>query len=100
MNIGIDIYKNVLRTTEQQNVNVIKKVKYILSKLATTNQDTVSLILDDFLMRVADDKSIQEFKKIINMIIYMIQTDKLYNCYIYTNCIVVDNNFENIYIYY
>ena len=77
MNINIEIYKNRLCLSDQQTVNIIKKARYILSKLVL-HGDNITFSLGNILKDKQSNKLIfKELKKLTNMAISLVQVDKL-----------------------
>ena len=97
MNINIEVYKNSLHMTDQQTINAIKKSKYILSKLETQKQDIITLSLGNLIIdKFNNDKIFNELKKLINMIIYLIQIDKLCSCVLCIDSLIEEEHFRSI----
>lgn len=94
MNINIEVYKNSLHMTDQQVINSIKKAKYTLSKLET---DIIGLGLGRLLEEKNNNGVIfGELKKLTNMIIYLIQVDKLDGCFLCVDSLILEKHFRNM----
>lgn len=94
MNTSIEVYKNSLHMTDQQVINSIKKAKYTLSKLET---DIIGLGLGRLLEEKNNNGVIfGELKKLTNMIIYLIQTDKISECFLFVDSLVLEEHFRDI----
>lgn len=94
MNTNIEVYKNSLHMTDQQVINSIKKAKYTLSKLETN-------IIGLSLGRLLEEKNgngviFGELKKLTNMIIHLIQTDKISECFLFVDSLIFEEHFRNI----
>ena len=97
MNINIEVYKNSLHMTDQQVINSIKKAKYTLSKLETQKEDIITLSFGNLLNDKFDnDKIFDELKKLTNMIIYLIQIDKIIECFLFIDSLILEEHFRDI----
>ena len=97
MNINIEVYKNSLHMTDQQVINSIKKAKYTLSKLETQKEDIITLSFGNLLNDKFDNgKIFDELKKLTNMIIYLIQVDKLDGCFLCVDSLILEKHFRNM----
>lgn len=77
MNINIEVYKNSLNLSDQQAISVIKKVRYILSRLHLVN-DVMVFSLGNILKDKQSNTIIfGELKKLINMAINLTQSGKI-----------------------
>ena len=77
MNIGIEVYKNSLNSSDQQVISVIKRARYILSKLHLIN-DVMVFSLGNILKDKQSNTIIfGELKKLINMAINLTQSGKV-----------------------
>ncbi len=77
MNIGIEVYKNSLKSSDQHVVSVIKRARYILSKLQVSDD-----VLIFSLGNILKDKQLNtaifdELKKLVNMSINLAQSGKV-----------------------
>lgn len=94
MNTNIEVYKNSLYMTDQQVINSIKKAKYTLSKLET---NVIGLSLGRLLEEKKNNSVIfSELKKLTNMIIYLIQIDKISECFLFVDSLILEEHFRDI----
>lgn len=96
MDIQIDVYKNSLRLSDQQTINVIKKVRYILSKMDLSG-DVITFNLGNMLKDQSNNGAVLlELKKLTNMAIHLIQIDKLIGINFYMDTLFDEEHFKNI----
>lgn len=96
MNIQMEIYKNSLKLSDQQLVSIIKKARYILSK-TDLHKDTITFNLGNMISDKNNNENVlAELKKLINMSIYLVQSDKLDNINFYMDTLFDENSFKNM----
>lgn len=97
MNTKIEVYKSSLHLSDQQATSVIKRSRYIVSKLYTQKIDCLGICLSNLLVdKVDNDLIFGELKKLTNMIIHLIQIDKVDECNIYLDSFVDEKHFMDI----
>lgn len=97
MNTKIEVYKSSLHLSDQQTISVIKRSRYIVSKLYTQKIDCLGICLSNLLVdKVDNDLVFGELKKLTNMIIHLIQIDKVDECNIYLDSLVDEKHFMDI----
>lgn len=97
MNTKIEVYKSSLHLSDQQAISVIKRSRYIISKLYTQKIDCLGICLSNLLVdKIDNDLVFGELKKLTNMIIHLIQIDKVDECNIYLDSLVDEKHFMNI----
>ena len=97
MNTKIEVYKSSLHLSDQQAISVIKRSRYIVSKLYTQKTNCLGICLSNLLIdKVDNDLVLGELKKLTNMIIHLIQVDKIDECNIYLDYLVDEKHFIDI----
>lgn len=97
MNTKIEVYKSSLHLSDQQAISVIKRSRYIVSKLYTQKTNCLGICLSNLLIdKVDNDLVLGELKKLTNMIIHLIQVDKIDECNIYLDSLVDEKHFIDI----
>ena len=97
MNTKIEVYKSSLHLSDQQAISVIKRSRYIVSKLYTQKIDCLGVYLSNLLIDKANnDLVLGELKKLTNMIIHLIQIDQVGECNIYLDSLVDEKHFVDI----
>ena len=97
MNTKIEVYKSSLHLSDQQAISVIKRSRYIVSKLYTQKTNCLGVCLSNLLIdKVDNDLVLGELKKLTNMIIHLIQIDKIDECNIYLDFLVDEKHFIDI----
>lgn len=97
MNTKMEVYKNSLHLSDQQVISVIKKARYIVSKLCTQKIGCIEICLGNLLVDKADNDLIfGELKKLTNMIIHLIQIDVIDECNICLDSLVDEKHFIDI----
>lgn len=95
MNVQIELYKNSLNLLDQDVINVLKKARYILSKMEIHQDDVIIFDTQNLLQDKSDNEEVLfQLKKLLNMTVYLIQIDKLSNV-VFMSDFLIDNPYFN-----
>lgn len=95
MNIQIELYKNSLNLSDQDVSNMLKKARYILSKIETCKDDVIIFATQNLLQDKSNNEDIMfQLKKLMNMTVHLTQIDKLSNV-VFMSDFLIDNPYFN-----